>query len=165
MSKKTNTKKKASKKQGPVKSIKVIEDGIQFASKLERFCYITLRDNKVFDKYEGEAFPTLDGFHFHNISIERQANSKGEYKDRGSKKIIGIKYTPDFTSTDYIIEVKGRPNDSFGIRWKLFKAYLNRTGDTRHIYKPQNQKEIIETVELIKKHRKDERAKANSSTK
>jgi hypothetical protein len=56
------------------------------------------------------------------VAYERQANGKGEYKDRGNKKILGIKYTPDFEGSDFIIETKGRANDSFPLRYKLFKA-------------------------------------------
>ena len=60
-----------------------------------------------------------------NECYERCANGKGEFKNRGNKKILGIKYTPDFISYDYIIECKGRPNESFPIRWKIFKKYAS----------------------------------------
>ena len=35
------------------------------------------------------------------------------------KKILNIKYTPDFIGKDFIIETKGRANESFPLRWKL----------------------------------------------
>ena len=40
------------------------------------------------------------------------------------KKYLPIKYTPDFIGEDFIIETKGRANESFPIRWKLFKRLL-----------------------------------------
>ena len=45
--------------------------------------------------------------------------------NRGNKKVLGIKYTPDFEGKDFIIECKGRPNDTFPLRWKMFKKHVN----------------------------------------
>ena len=84
-------------------------------------------------------------------------NSKGEYINRGSKKILGIKYTPDFIGKDYIIECKGRPNESFPLRWKLFKLWLTKNNIGKILYKPQNQKEVDRTIALIKEHRRKKR--------
>ena len=134
--------KKRSKKKGPVRAKKVSYDGINFASGLEKRMYIALKENNLFDKYEGEVFQLMEGFKFDNTSIEKQSNGKGEFKNRGNKKVLGIKYTPDFTSYDYIIETKGRANESFPIRWKMFKEWLVKNKDNRTLYKPQNQKDI-----------------------
>lgn len=138
---------------GPVTSKKTFHDGVHFQSMLEKHCYVALKDAKLFEGYEGEVFQIEESFKFNNTSYERQANSKGSFIDRGNKSIIGIKYTPDFTGKDYIIECKGRANATFPIRWKLFKKYLMTVGDNRLIFKPQNQKEIAETIQLIKLHR------------
>ena len=99
------------KKKGPVQAKKISYDGISFASGLERYTYIALKKNKLYEGYENETFQIVESFQFPNISYEKQANSKGEYVNRGSKKILGIKYTPDFIGKDYIIECKGRPNE------------------------------------------------------
>ena len=61
---------------------------------------------------------------FNNNSYEKQSNGKGEFKNRGEKKILNIKYTPDFVSPSFIIECKGRANESFPIRWKCLKITL-----------------------------------------
>ena len=87
-------------------------------------------------------------------AYERQGNGKGEYRNRGNKKILNIKYTPDFIGSDFIIECKGRANESFPIRWKLFKAYVHKHLPNITLYKPQNQKECEETVNLILSKRK-----------
>jgi len=146
--------KRASKKKGPVRAKKVSFDGIDFASGLEKYMYIQLKKHKLFDMYEGEVFQLVEGFQFPNKSIEKQANGKGDYMNRGEKKILGVKYTPDFTSWDYIIETKGRANESFPMRWKLFKLWLKVNNDPRTLYKPSNQKTCDETIRLILENRK-----------
>ena len=145
------------KKKGPVQAKKISYDGISFASGLERYTYIALKKNKLYEGYESETFQIIESFNFSNISYEKQANSKGEYINRGSKKILGIKYTPDFIGKDYIIECKGRPNESFPLRWKLFKLWLTKNNIGKILYKPQNQKEVDRTIALIKEHRRKKR--------
>ena len=145
------------KKKGPVQAKKISYDGISFASGLERYTYIALKKNKLYEGYESETFQIVESFSFPNISYEKQANSKGEYINRGSKKILGIKYTPDFIGKDYIIECKGRPNESFPLRWKLFKLWLTKNNIGKILYKPQNQKEVDRTIALIKEHRRKKR--------
>jgi len=137
------------KKRGPVRSKKVICDGITFASGLEKYMYLALKNAKIKAEYEGETFVLIDGFEFETISYERQSNGKGEFKNRGNKKILPIKYTPDFVNDKFIIECKGRANESFPIRWKLFKKFINRCYPRVTLYKPQNQKECDMVVELI----------------
>ena len=141
--------KKRSKKKGPVRAKKISYDGHNLASGLERYMYMGLKKAKIKAKYEGETFVLINGFHFENESYERQANSKGEYKNRGSKRILPIKYTPDFIGEDFIIETKGRPNESFPIRWKLFKKLMTEQFPGYVLFKPQNQKECDRTIEII----------------
>jgi hypothetical protein len=137
------------RKRKPVQSKKIIYDGITFASGLEKYMYTALKKAKIRFKYEGETFVLLNGFHFDNEVYERQSNSKGEYINRGKKRILPIKYTPDFIGSDFIIETKGRPNESFPIRWKLFKKLVTQQFPSHTLYKPQNQKECDITVKLI----------------
>ena len=146
--------KKITRKKGPVQSKKVSYDGIDFASGLEKFMYISLREAGIKFKYEGETFVLLNGFHFDNEVYERQANSKGDYINRGEKRILPIKYTPDFIGEDFIIETKGRANESFSMRWKLFKKLVVDQFPNVTLYKPQNQTECKETVRIILEKRK-----------
>ena len=145
---------KRSKKKGPVRAKKASMDGIQFRSGLEKNTYIALKEAGLFELYEEEVFQLIEGFTLPNICIEKQANGKGELIDRGQKKVLGIKYTPDFTGKDYIIECKGRANESFPLRWKLFKRWCVKKEDTRPLYKPQNQKDIAIMIKLILDARK-----------
>ncbi len=147
--------KKYSKKRGPVRAKKVSFDGIQFQSGLELYMYKALKEAKIVSEYEPVSYTLLEGFDFEGICFEKQANGKGEYKDRGCKKILPIKYKPDFVGRDFIIECKGRANESFPMRWKLFKGLLTRRNMITQkpinwtLYKPQNQKECDETIRLI----------------
>ena len=127
-------KRKYKKKRGPVRAKKVKFDGITFASGLERYMYQALKKAKIKAKYEG---------------YERQSNGKGDLVNRGCKKILPIKYTPDFISDTFIIECKGRANESFPMRWKMFKKYVNINLPHVTLYKPQNQKECDKVIELI----------------
>jgi len=137
------------RKKGPVQSKKISYDGINFASGLEKYMYMALKKHKIKAKYEGETFVLINGFHFENESYERQANGKGELINRGSKRILPIKYTPDFIGEDFIIETKGRANESFPLRWKLFKRLITEQFPAYTLYKPQNQRECDRVIELI----------------
>jgi hypothetical protein len=146
--------KKRSRKKGPVRANKVSYDGIEFASGLERYMYMALKKAKIKAKYEGETFVLVNGFHFENEAYERQANGKGDYTNRGSKRILPIKYTPDFIGEEFIIETKGRANESFPMRWKLFKRLITEQFPDYTLYKPQNQIECDRTIQLILEKRK-----------
>ena len=147
-------KKKFKRKRGPVRSKKVTFDGITFASGLERYMYQVLKKAKIKAIYEGQTFVLQEGFMFDNESFERQSNGKGDMVNRGSNKILNIKYTPDFVSDSFIIECKGRANESFPIRWKMFKKYVKQNLPHVTLYKPQNQKECDKVIELINERNK-----------
>ena len=142
-------KRRFKRKKGPVVSKKVTYDGIKFASGLEKYMYIALKNAKIHAIYEGATFVLQEDFIFDIDSYERQANGKGEMVNRGQKKIQNIKYTPDFVSDSFIIECKGRANESFPIRWKMFKKHVKEHHSHVTLYKPQNQKECDQVIELI----------------
>ena len=142
---------KIRRKRGPVVSKKITIDGIKFASGLEAYMYKALKVAKIPAAYEGSTYTIFQGFEFNKVCYERCGNGKGDYKNRGEKKILPIKYTPDFIGKGFIIETKGRANEAFPMRWKLFKHYAEHNLNST-IYKPQNQKECDETVKLILKH-------------
>ena len=141
-----------SKKRGPVRAKKVTFDGIQFASGLEKYMYKALKEAKIKATYEGQTYVLQEAFLFDVDSYERQGNGKGDMVNRGQKKILNIKYTPDFISDSFIIECKGRANESFPIRWKMFKKYVKNNLSHVTLYKPQNQKECDEVIQLITKN-------------
>ena len=149
-------KKPYKRKKGPVQSKKISCDGINFASGLERYMYLALKKDRIKALYEGETFELQEAFDFPFEFYERCGNGKGEYKNRKSKKILNIKYTPDFIGKNFIIETKGRANESFPLRWKMFKKLMaNNRLEPFTLYKPQNHKECDETVRLILAKLKD----------
>lgn len=145
---------KKARKKGPVVAKKVIYDGTTFASGLEKYMYKALKEAGIEFKYEGYTFELVPAFMFVNKCIERQSNSKGDFINRGNKKVLNLKYTPDFVGLDFIIETKGRANESFPLRWKLFKKWMYDNHDERTLYKPQNQAECDKTIEIILGNRK-----------
>jgi len=138
------------KKRGPVVSKKVTVDGIKFASGLEAYMYRALKKAKIKAQYEKRSFELQPSFEFNSSSYERQSNGKGDMVNRGNKKVLAIKYTPDFEGKNFIIECKGRANESFPIRWKLFKKHVVDNLPDITLYKPQRQSECDEVIKLIK---------------
>jgi len=105
--------------------------------------------------YEEQKFTIIEGFKFNNISYERFLNGKGEFKDRGNKKIPNMVYTPDFTPPPdkpllWVIEVKGRTMPDFSRTWKLFKKWITKEKLDTVLFMPRTQSECRETIELIK---------------
>ena len=138
------------KKRGPVVSKKITVDGIKFASGLEAYMYRALKKAKIKAQYEKRSFELQSSFEFNNSSYERQSNGKGDMVNRGNKKVLAIKYTPDFEGTNFVIECKGRANESFPIRWKLFKKHIADNYPNMRLYKPQRQSECDDVINLIK---------------
>ena len=62
------------KNRGPVRSKKVVCDGITFASGLEKYMYQALKKAKIKAEYEGKTFVLIDNFEFELSSYERQSN-------------------------------------------------------------------------------------------
>ncbi len=76
---------------------------------------------------------------------------------------MNLKYTPDFVGDSFIIETKGRANDAFPLRWKMFKYWMTLACDNRTLYKPQNQAECLKTVELILKTKTNDKKETKVS--
>lgn len=134
-------------------------NGITYRSSLERTMGILLTEAGIEFRYEPIRIPIVDGFDFPFKSYERQTNSKGDMVNRGQKRTLGVTYTPDFVGDDFIIETKGYANESFPVRWKLFKKWLSEKSGKDPakfvIYKPQKISECSEVIKLIKQHRNE----------
>ena len=138
-------------------------DGVQFKSKLELFCYKQLKLNNIPFVYQPEKTVLLKSF---KTNFKCYESFGRIYRDK-SKSIINdtrrfdltdsnreISYTPDFIGVDdnWIVETKGFANDSFPLRWKLFKSVLMEVGFNGILMKPESQKEILKCIEIIKEH-------------
>ena len=123
-------------------------DGKEFQSKLELYCYKTLKTAKIPVEYEETTFTIFPA------TVYPQACYEGTTKrlyNKGSK-IRPITYTPDFIDPKgkWIIETKGYANESFPLRWKLFKKHLKDTKQQYVLFMPRNKAQVDEVVELIK---------------
>ncbi len=147
--------KRRSGKKGPVRSKKQSYDGIAFKSGLELYMWKALKAAGIKAEYESEKFLLMNPFELYNEVWERQRNSKGDYKYFESQKIRGMRYTPDFIIRDsdgaihFIIETKGRANEAFPLRWKLFKQVVAEEFPNVIIFKPQKHAECDKTVDRI----------------
>ena len=87
--------------------------------------------------------------------IERNIRVKYEAIKIEWEDLMYRTYTPDFVLPNgIIIETKGRANESFPMRWKLFKRLVMNQFPNVTLYKPQNQKECDKVIELILNKRK-----------
>lgn len=135
------------------KGKKIKYDGLQFQSGLEKYCYIQLKANKLFEGYESETFRVMEGFSLPNEIYAKTSAGKGEYKLR-TGVIRPIDYTPDFIGRDYIIECKGWPNEAYPLRKKLFLQWLKNNKIGKAFFEPRNRKDVDQTIDLIKINRK-----------
>lgn len=131
------------------KAKKYTYKGINYKSGLEKYMAQVLTEAKIKFQYEPEKFQIQQGFKFETESYERQSNGKGEYRNRGEKKVLPITYTPDFIGDGFIIETKGYANESFPMKWKMFKYLVHNELLNVVLYKPQNRKECDETIKII----------------
>ena len=140
---------KTRKKKPKIQSKKTEVDGIKFRSKLEAFTYRKLKEAGIKQEYESEKYVLLEGFHYTSNAYEQSTTG---YRNRGKEKVRAITYTPDFLcpNRNWIIECKGFANDRFPIKWKMFKNLLKETNPDCKLYVPKNQKQVLETIEIIK---------------
>jgi hypothetical protein len=134
-------------------------DGIKFRSKLEAYTYRRLSGEGIDSDYELHRYNLLDKNVFEGTIYEPHKVKGIKAFREVSNNIRAITYTPDFVNTEdkWVIEVKGYANDVFPLKWKMFKALAEIQGYT--LYLPSTQKQVRETVELIKMEKKYEKNK------
>lgn len=109
-------------------------NGVQFKSDLEKRVYIALMEMGVTPLYEGERFIYWEGlrpkvpFYCRYKQRATKLHKAGWVLKKNQSALISMAYTPDFVfeyeGIKVIIEVKGYESDTFPIRKKLFRAYL-----------------------------------------
>ena len=131
---------------------KTTYDGVSFSSGLEAYCYKRLQEAGIEFGYESVTFEVMPKFNYEG-DIWDKGKSKGKkvFKQK-SGNIRNISYTPDFVSEEqgFIIETKGLRTPEFNMRFKLFFKHLKDNDLKYDVYIPSNQKEVDETVKLIK---------------
>ena len=131
-----------------VNAKKKVVDGITFASTLESKMYVMLRDAGIKFQYEGKSYVTFEPFELEEQCFERATKRSKAMIDR--RKVSKVSYTPDFIGMDeeWFIEVKGRANESFPIRWKLFKAMISKWKKKPLIFKPTNDTDCEQVIRI-----------------
>lgn len=135
-----------------------IYKGIKFKSKLEVSVYEALISAGFNPKYEPKKFRLWEGFKPFIDFYDR--NSKTKDLELKNKKLIDITYTPDFVfyhkGRMIIVEAKGRENDVFYIKKKLFIDTLQKEyGDVEKkplFFEVYNLKHIAKAIEIIKSY-------------
>ncbi len=133
---------------GKVKGAKKnVYKGIQFQSLLEKHMYKALDDEGIKVDYEKHTFTVFPGMVYPQACYE---GTKAKLCNKGSK-IRPITYTPDFVDPNgkWIIETKGYANESFPLRWKLFKKHLKENSLTYVLFMPRNKAQCMEVLELV----------------
>lgn len=142
----------------------VSSDGLEFKSKLEYRCFCLLKEAGYDPKYEEDTFIIQDGFYPRMPCYDENYVYKAKQRLFGlsSQKVRPITYTPDFTfyigDILIVIEVKGRENDVFPVKKKLFRKWMENfylsTKQKIIYFEVFNKKEMIRTIEIIKEYEK-----------
>ena len=127
-------------------------DGIKFRSKLEAYTYKKLKEAKLPFLYEQKTYTLVPKFTPDHGSWEFRW---GKFRRRDSV-IDSIDYTPDFVCPKglWIIEVKGFANETFPLRWKLFRKAVTESIDPElskvlDLYMPHSEADIKFTIQDI----------------
>lgn len=131
-------------------------NGMKFRSKLELYCYKYFLDNKLKLEYEANTYVVLPGFET-NVDVYlpvKKRNSKVTELCLKTRRILPITYTPDFTlqvnNKLFFIETKGKPNDVYPLKRKLFLNYLRNLNHKCWFFEPHNQQQVRDTYDIIK---------------
>lgn len=131
-------------------------EGIKFKSRLEVMAYKTLLQEGFNPEYESETYILWGGFK-PTVPFYDKDLKTGTLR-LNNKKIIDLKYTPDFTFKykDYlvIIEIKGMENDTFYIKKKLFRSYLEdmvtKYNQKSIFFEIFNKRQLLEAINIIR---------------
>lgn len=137
----------------------IVIDNIKFKSKLEGYCYQQLKEVGLSPKYEPIKVTLLSGFIPDRVKIITPKKKGSGYNLlHYCNKIRDITYTPDFMvkyKDNWIfIETKGKPNDSYPLKKKMFLKYcqdvLSKKVNKNIVFmEPHNQKQVKECVNMI----------------
>lgn len=145
-------------------------NGIQFKSQLEVMTYKTLIELGFKPYYEPTTYVVWKGFR-PTIPFYTKDKHTNMLKLE-SKKLIDIKYIPDFileyNSMIIILQVKGFANDTYYIKNKLFRSYLEEvykiTGQRCLYFEIYTKKQLLQAIEIFKDYdRKDKESNTVST--
>lgn len=142
-----------------IKNVKSKEfNGIKFKSLLEITVYKTLLNAGFNVQYEQKPYVLWTGFKPTVPFFDQNKHTK--QLELKMNKIIDIKYTPDFTfiykNKIVFIEAKGKENDVFYIKKKLFRAYLENNYQNTKLFpmyfEIYNKHQLLQAIDIIKNY-------------
>ena len=139
-----------------VKNATVIEyNGIRFKSKLEVSFYKMLLQAGFNPQYECKTYILWKGFK-PTIPFYTK-HKKTRLLKLNITKLQNMTYTPDFTFNYngrlIIIEAKGKENDTYPLRRKLFRGLLESySQDNPLFFEVFTQKQLLQAIEIIKSY-------------
>lgn len=126
-------------------------EGIQFKSQLEKTAYITLKEAGFPVEYEPKKITIWKGFKPTVPFYDK--NNTTRLLQLQMRKLIDITYTPDFMfeykNHTIIIEIKGFANETFPIKKKVFRAWLEDHPDSIY-FEVYSEKQVLQAIEIIK---------------
>lgn len=154
----------------------IIFQGIKFKSALEVKCYKELKKANIEFTYEEVTFVIANSFELaplvsyygplnKSIKVEKSTDPKKKtrkisYFVQDTRKISKISYTPDFVinrpedNLMIIIETKGKENDVYPYKKKLFLKFISRISISQRkkivFLEPHNHTQITECINIIK---------------
>lgn len=131
-------------------------NGIQFKSLLEVMVYKTLLQKGFEPHYEASKYPIWKGFKPETPCYK--PNKQG-ILELQNNKIIDITYTPDFIfmapddKTVIIMEIKGFQNDTYPLKEKMFRGYLENLLHIHNqptiFFQIKNKSQLLEAIDII----------------
>lgn len=137
----------------------------EYKSDLEAYAARALTDNRIPFGYECATFTVMPSFACTcptYAQLRKPTNGRPAKFDLQRSKVEPITYTPDFvniddeTKTGWVMETKGLPNESFPLRFKLFKKFLTDNGYRLTLFIPRTKGQIVQCVEIIKELNKNQ---------
>lgn len=128
-------------------------NGIFFKSELEVRIYKTLIENGINPKYEEFTAVLWKGFK-PTIPFYERVGKRAREITLNMKKLIDMTYTPDFTfelnGLFVVIEAKGYENDTFPIKKKLFRKFLEHYEKPSIFFEIYSKKDLLQALEIVK---------------
>lgn len=144
--------KKITRKKGRklIQSKKSNYDNKEFDSQLELYLYKRLQEEQIMFSFNEKSFTLIPAFKYPQPIYEpKKVKEKGLVDKSTIRKMA---YTPDFVADDesWIIETKGRANESFPLRWKIFKNLMSERDKVPMLFLPRNKEECEQTITILK---------------
>jgi hypothetical protein len=125
-------------------------DGINFKSRLECNCYKLLKEAGFEPLYEPVKYKLLPSSQL-EVGIVYTPRKKDLTK---SSSYRDLTYTPDFEflfgDRHIYYDAKGKPNDAYPLKKKLFLHYLEDVGEPYIFFEPHNIAQIRQSINILR---------------